>query len=194
MVYSSLIAAVSDASHPSWRARSESLYRFSAHGAEFSHFGFREFVLCLAGADEFVELGLDCHSIAVLWIRKTIRKVTIVVPVLMMSCRVCAKLNAGPLTAPATKSYATLSQNSRKLDGRMVELFVIANDGTVKVPVAVAMAAHVQIQRLPEGWRVEPVIEERCWEFLNRARLDAGLPPVRCGPPVLIDPSRQCGR
>ncbi len=66
----------------------------------------------------------------------------------------------------------------------MVELFVIANDGTVEMPIAVAVAAHVQLQRLPKGWWVEPVIEEECWELLDRARLDAGLPPVRCRLPL----------
>jgi predicted MFS family arabinose efflux permease len=50
MVYPSLIAAVSDASHPSWRARSLSVYRFwrdlgyaiGAVGAGFvaDHWGF----------------------------------------------------------------------------------------------------------------------------------------------------------
>jgi len=63
----------------------------------------------------------------------------------------------------------------------MVELLVIANDGPVEMPIAVAVAAHVQLKRLPKGWWVEPIIEERCWELLDRARLDAGLPPVRRG-------------
>jgi hypothetical protein len=35
----------------------------------------------------------------VLWIRNTIKKVTIVVPVLMMSCHVSLKPNSGPVIA-----------------------------------------------------------------------------------------------
>ena len=35
----------------------------------------------------------------VFWIRKTIRKVTMVVPVLMTSCQVSLKWKSGPVTA-----------------------------------------------------------------------------------------------
>ncbi len=38
----------------------------------------------------------------VFWMRKTIRKVTMVVPVLMMSCQVSLKPKIGPVTAQAT--------------------------------------------------------------------------------------------
>ncbi len=40
------------------------------------------------------------------WIRNTIRNVTIVVPVLMMSCQVSENPNTGPLTAQITNTIA----------------------------------------------------------------------------------------
>jgi MFS family permease len=59
MVYPSLIAAVSDASHPSWRARSLSVYRFwrdlgyaigaLAAGLIADSFGFRAAIIAIAG-------------------------------------------------------------------------------------------------------------------------------------------------
>ena len=59
MVYPSLIAAVSDASHPSWRARSLSVYRFwrdlgyaigaLSAGLIADYFGFRWAIIAIAG-------------------------------------------------------------------------------------------------------------------------------------------------
>jgi len=59
MVYPSLIAAVSDASHPSWRARSLSIYRFwrdlgyaiggLSAGLIADWFGFAAAILAIAG-------------------------------------------------------------------------------------------------------------------------------------------------
>src|SRR5688572_9933378 len=46
----------------------------------------------------------------VFWIRNTIRNVTIVVPVLMMSCQVSLKPNSGPVTAH-DRMIATATQN-----------------------------------------------------------------------------------
>src|SRR6476659_7827987 len=42
----------------------------------------------------------------VFWIRNTMRKVTIVVPVLITSCQVSLKPNSGPVTAQATMTAA----------------------------------------------------------------------------------------
>jgi hypothetical protein len=63
--------------------------------------------------DEFIELELKRPCVAVLgvfWIRNTIRKVTIVVPVLMMSCHVSDHRKIGPLT-PHTTMMASASAN-----------------------------------------------------------------------------------
>jgi hypothetical protein len=50
----------------------------------------------------------------VFWIRNTIRKVTMVVPVLMTSCHVSEKPNSGPVAAQAT----TTSTQAAKVTGR----------------------------------------------------------------------------
>ena len=50
----------------------------------------------------------------VFWIRNTIRKVTIVVPVLITSCQVSLNLNSGPVIAHA----AITSRARPKLNGR----------------------------------------------------------------------------
>jgi hypothetical protein len=44
----------------------------------------------------------------VFWIKKTIRKVTIVVPVLMISCQVSEKWNIGPLIAHPTMTITAM--------------------------------------------------------------------------------------
>ncbi len=44
----------------------------------------------------------------VFWIRKTIRKVTIVVPVLITSCQVSEKPNSGPVAAQTTTTSAAV--------------------------------------------------------------------------------------
>ena len=49
-------------------------------------------LICSASASRF----------CVLWIRNTIRKVTIVVPVLIMSCQVSLQWKIGPVTAQTT--------------------------------------------------------------------------------------------
>src|SRR5690606_15302458 len=58
---------------------------------------------CIAAASRFCEF----------WIRKTIRKVTIVVPVLMTSCQVSEKPNTGPVTA----QVSTTARARRKAAG-----------------------------------------------------------------------------
>ena len=62
---------------------------------------------------ELVELELDGERVLVLarWMRNTIRKVTMVVPVLMTSCQVSEKSKTGPVTAqtrttPSAKAKA----------------------------------------------------------------------------------------
>jgi hypothetical protein len=50
----------------------------------------------------------------VFWIRKTIRKVTMVVPVLMTSCHVSEKPKSGPVTI----QIAITARASRKVLGR----------------------------------------------------------------------------
>jgi hypothetical protein len=52
----------------------------------------------------------------VFWIRNTIRKVTIVVPVLMISCHVSEKWKKGPLSAHTT----TTTTQKAKVVGRPV--------------------------------------------------------------------------
>lgn len=71
-----------------------------------------------AGADELVELRLDRRAVPVLGVleRNTIRKVTMVVPVLTMSCQVSEKPKKGPLTAHAMMT----STQSRNAIGRPV--------------------------------------------------------------------------
>ena len=51
-------------------------------------------------ANQLVEFELDRMALTILGIlnQKTIRKVTIVVPVLMTNCQVSLKLNIGPVT------------------------------------------------------------------------------------------------
>jgi hypothetical protein len=46
----------------------------------------------------------------VCWIRNTIRNVTIVVPVLMMSCQVSEKPKIGPLTAHTTRTVTAAAK------------------------------------------------------------------------------------
>jgi hypothetical protein len=62
-------------------------------------------------ADDLVELQMDRQRITALgvWIRKTIRKVTMVVPVLMTSCQVSEKPKSGPVTAH-TRMTATAAR------------------------------------------------------------------------------------
>jgi len=50
----------------------------------------------------------------VLWIKKTIRKVRMVVPVLMTSCQVSEKWNSGPVSAQATMTSTAM----KKIVGR----------------------------------------------------------------------------
>jgi hypothetical protein len=51
--------------------------------------------------DQLVQLELNRSAVAVLlfWMRKTMRKVTIVVAVLITSCQVLLKRKRGPLTS-----------------------------------------------------------------------------------------------
>jgi hypothetical protein len=61
---------------------------------------------------------LRCSAVlsrfCVFWIRNTIRNVIIVVPVLMTSCQVSEKLNAGPDAA----QIMTTAQAAAKVEGR----------------------------------------------------------------------------
>ena len=58
----------------------------------------KRIVRALGRPEQFVELYLDCLSVAVLCVlRNTIRNVTIVVAVFMTSCHVSLKLKIGPV-------------------------------------------------------------------------------------------------
>src|SRR5687767_3201904 len=58
----------------------------------------------------------------VLWIRNTIRNVTIVVPVLITSCQVSLKPKTGPVTAHATMIDAAMMNVSGRPDACAVAL------------------------------------------------------------------------
>ena len=74
-----------------------------------------ERVLRGAGANQLVQLCLDGRAVAifwVFWIRNTIKKVTIVVPVLMTNCHVSEKPKNGPLTAQTITTMQQIAGRS----------------------------------------------------------------------------------
>jgi hypothetical protein len=80
-------------------------------------FNARDMVPCIFGReDQFVEFQLQSQRVAVLrrLDQKTIRNVTIVVPVLMTSCQVSLKPNKRPVTA----NTRTTAAARRKVAGR----------------------------------------------------------------------------
>lgn len=64
-------------------------------------------------------------------------------------------------------------------DRRAVEIFIIADNGSVEVPITVAMAAHMQRQRFLKGGWIDPLFKERCRKFLDHPRFDAALLTAR---------------
>lgn len=48
----------------------------------------------------------------------------------------------------------------------------------MKMPTAVAMAAHLEIERRMEARMIKPIREKRCRKLLDSARFYAGLLPV----------------
>jgi hypothetical protein len=61
-------------------------------------------------------------------------------------------------------------------DGGTVKILVTTDDGPMKMPVAVAVAAHVQqLKRFLKAWRIKPFIKERRRELLDGTRFCAGL-------------------
>lgn len=69
-------------------------------------------VMSRAHTDKFIKFYLDGGAIAILkfWIKKTIRNVTIVVPVLMINCHVSEYRNMGPVIAQ-TSTIIAASKN-----------------------------------------------------------------------------------
>ena len=58
----------------------------------------------------------------VFWIRNTIRKVTIVVPVLITSCQVSLKPNSGPVTTQTSTSSTASTKHSGRPVNRAAAL------------------------------------------------------------------------
>ena len=88
-----------------------------------------EMVVRLADPDQFVELGLDAapSRFWVFWIRNTIRKVMIVVPVLMTSCQVSEKPKNGPVTAHTTTITQQIDKCQRQAGGSRDVLAIVVN-------------------------------------------------------------------
>jgi hypothetical protein len=57
----------------------------------------------------------------------------------------------------------------------MIECLVVTNNGTMEMPIAAAVAAHVQFQGFLKCRRINPFIEEGRRKFLDDARLHPRL-------------------